>query len=109
MKFCKKCGGLLLPSKNKKGETVFKCRKCGKKSKSVEESPVLKRKVNSKKGIPVIDTEKRAKKLSTISTVCPKCGHDRAIWWMMQTRSGDEPATRFFKCVKCGHQWRDYA
>lgn len=108
MKFCK-CGGILLPSKDGKGKTVFKCRKCGKESKKADNPIIITREVDTKKGIPVIDTEKHAKKMSTISAVCPKCNHDRAMWWLVQTRSGDEPATRFFKCVKCGHQWREYA
>lgn len=39
---------------------------------------------------------------------CPKCHHPLAEHWEVQTRSADEPATRFFKCQKCGHTRREY-
>lgn len=34
------------------------------------------------------------------------CGSTKAYYIQLQMRSSDEPATVFFKCVKCGHQWR---
>ena len=36
-----------------------------------------------------------------------KCGGKEAYYWLIQTRSADEPPTQFFKCVKCKHTWRD--
>ena len=39
---------------------------------------------------------------------CESCGHDEAVWWMFQTRSADEPTTRFYRCQKCKYTWRDY-
>ena len=39
---------------------------------------------------------------------CPKCGHRTAYFWLVQTRAGDEPETKFLRCEKCGHTWRDY-
>ncbi|EEC01389.1 RNA polymerase III, partial [Ixodes scapularis] len=40
---------------------------------------------------------------------CPKCGHERAYFMQIQTRSADEPMTTFYKCCNqlCGHQWRE--
>jgi DNA-directed RNA polymerase subunit M len=32
-----------------------------------------------------------------------------AYFWTQQTRGADEPETRFFKCTKCSHTWREYA
>ncbi|MEK6870559.1 MAG: zinc ribbon domain-containing protein, partial [Thermoproteota archaeon] len=40
---------------------------------------------------------------------CEKCGNDEAVWWMLQTRSADEPTTQFYRCSKCRHTWRNYA
>lgn len=39
---------------------------------------------------------------------CTKCGAKKVISWIEQTRASDEPPTRFYKCLKCGHTWRDY-
>jgi len=39
---------------------------------------------------------------------CPKCGHNEAYYWFMQTRAADEPPTRFYKCTRCGYVWREY-
>jgi len=39
---------------------------------------------------------------------CEKCGNEEAYYWEIQTRSPDEPATRFYKCKKCKHTWREY-
>lgn len=41
---------------------------------------------------------------------CPKCGHLRAYFMQIQTRSADEPMTTFYKCcnAQCGHRWRDW-
>jgi DNA-directed RNA polymerase subunit M len=40
---------------------------------------------------------------------CPKCSAKKVISWMEQTRASDEPPTRFYKCTKCGHTWREYS
>lgn len=34
------------------------------------------------------------------------CDSKKAHFVQLQMRSADEPPTTFFKCVKCGHQWR---
>ncbi|CCW71537.1 unnamed protein product [Phytomonas sp. Hart1] len=36
----------------------------------------------------------------------PPCSSEKAFYIQIQMRSADEPATIFFKCVQCGHQWR---
>ena len=38
---------------------------------------------------------------------CPKCGHGEAYYNEVQTRSADEPATLFFRCCKCHHNWKE--
>lgn len=43
----------------------------------------------------------------TDGTACPKCGHGSAYFFEVQTRSADEPATLFLRCVRCTHQWRE--
>ncbi len=46
--------------------------------------------------------------LPIIKADCTKCGNSKAYFWTLQTRGSDEPETRFFKCTKCEHTWREY-
>ncbi|MBV9177582.1 MAG: transcription factor S [Nitrososphaeraceae archaeon] len=46
--------------------------------------------------------------LPTMDIECPKCGNNTASWWMAQTRSANESSTRFYRCTKCNHTWRNY-
>lgn len=55
------------------------------------------------------DKEAKLNSLPTTKIDCPKCGHGEAMWWFLQTRSGDEPPTQFYRCVKCNHTWRSYS
>lgn len=107
MEFCPKCGSLMLPKKTEEGP-VLECSKCGHVSGAAkEEEYKLVRNVESKKIAPeVIESEQVG--LPTTRVTCPKCGGSTAYWWMRQTRAGDEPATRFYRCVKCNHVWREY-
>lgn len=43
------------------------------------------------------------------SVLCPVegCGGQKAYFYQLQIRSADEPMTSFYKCVTCGHQWRE--
>lgn len=107
MRFCKKCGSIMFPDKEK-DQLVWKCRKCGRTEKAKkEETLIVSKEKKDKKEIPVIDMDKEKKKLSVVDVKCHKCGNVGAMWWLQQTRSGDEPATRFFKCVECGFTWRE--
>ena len=45
---------------------------------------------------------------STIKIDCEKCHNQEGVWWTFQTRSADEPETKFYRCIKCNHTWRDY-
>ena len=55
------------------------------------------------------DKENKLTSLPTTKIECPKCKNDEAMWWFLQTRSGDEPPTQFYRCVKCNHTWRSYS
>jgi transcription factor S len=55
------------------------------------------------------DKEAKLNSLPTTKIECPKCGNGEAFWWFLQTRSGDEPPTQFYRCIKCSHTWRSYS
>ncbi|WP_394325620.1 RPA12/RPB9/RPC11 RNA polymerase family protein [Candidatus Methanomethylophilus sp. 1R26] len=40
---------------------------------------------------------------------CPECGHTEAYYVIRQTRAADESPTRFYRCCKCNHTWREYS
>jgi len=107
MKFCEKCGNLLVAKKGRK-LTHLVCRKCGKESKKKEKIIISEEIHDQKKPIVVIGKNEAQQNLPTTHTICPECENNEAFWWMQQTRSADEPPTLFYKCKKCGHSWRSY-
>jgi len=110
LKFCPKCGTLMVP-KSKSGKIVMVCRKCGYEE-AVDRSNLRMTAValtrKQEKKIIVIDKEVATKVLPKTRITCPKCGYHEAYFWTVQTRAADEPATCFFRCVKCGYTWREY-
>jgi transcription factor S len=101
--FCPKCGSILMPMMD--GEKkVIGC-KCGFRSKSKDKIE-LKDKLEEITKVETVDKEINVDPL--VEAECPKCGHDKAYFWEVQTRASDEPATKFMKCEKCNHIWRDY-
>ena len=104
--FCPKCQSIMLPKKDD-GKRVLVC-SCGFKS-SDSKSAVIREAVRDKvKEIEVVSDKDDLAALPKVNMECPKCKHNKAYYWLVQTRSGDEPETRFNKCEKCNHTWRDY-
>lgn len=104
MQFCKKCGAIMLPKKEG-NKTFFFCSSCKTKQ---EGSGVITEKAKTEaKKIEVVD-ESKQEVHPIVEAECKKCGHKKAYFWEVQTRAGDEPATKFFRCEKCKHTWRDY-
>jgi len=103
MEFCPDCGAMLLPHDNK-----LKC-KCG-YTKDLSKDSANKYKVSEKVDAKdtVIVKGEDINTLPTTTVNCPKCGHNKAGWWLRQTRSADEAETRFLKCLNCKHTWREY-
>lgn len=88
--------------------SVFVCPVC--KCKKTTESTfktVTQRKPREK--IVVIGKEDQELKTNPTTKIkCPKCENNLAYTWQVQTRSGDEGATQFFRCTKCNHTFRLY-
>ncbi len=106
--FCPKCGSINFRPKGVGSKAMKVCGGCGHKEKQTEEQEqiVIRESVEAPKKIEVIEkTDLRPK----IRTKCEKCENKTAYYWTQQTRGADEPETRFFKCTKCNHTWREYA
>lgn len=111
MQFCPRCGSLMRVVRvNEK--RVLKCPKCGYEIENVSSTGLTYRediKHSPKEKIIFVESTANEEALPRIKDViCPKCGNDEAMWWVLQTRRADEPPTRFYKCTRCGHVWREY-
>ena len=106
MKFCPKCD---LRLKKNSGDSVLICPKCGYNEHGSINAKEEIKKQYTKSDINVIAENEGKETLPTIKIHCEKCGNDEAVWWMLQTRSADEPTTQFYRCIKCSYTWRNYA
>ena len=130
MEFCPKCNGVMLPAiigpdeklletekdikeakeSGKAIRDVFRCLTCGyeKDPEEVDKSGYKGKTEKVETNETVIMRGDESGLRSTVREICPKCGHDRASYELLQTRSADEAPTRFFTCEKCHHKWRGY-
>lgn len=98
VEFCE-CGGMFVPAGNK-----MKCRSCGKETGKKMDV----KRTESKNRKDIVIFENNEPDLPKTDKECPECGHKDAYFWLIQTRSSDEPPTQFFRCTKCRHVWREY-
>ena len=106
MEFCPKCGSVLIQKRKKDG-----CARCGYLAKGKIKIKTIE-KINEnklRKETPVV-VKGETDILPVISAKCKQCRNDKAYFWTVQTRSGDEAETKFFRCTnpKCEHTWREY-
>ena len=101
MEFCPKCGAVLIQKRKN-----FGCPRCNYSSKD-KIKITSSEKIGEKKEIGVV-YEKDTETLPIVTEKCKKCGNEKAFFWTVQTRAGDEAETKFFKCTKCGNIWREY-
>lgn len=100
--FCPKCGSILKPKI--RGDKKFLECSCGYKVET--EGVYFKEKVTK----PIQKIEVAEESMNTLPKTearCLKCDNKEAYWWLVQTRAADEAATRFLKCTKCNHTWRE--
>ncbi len=102
--FCPKCGSILKP-KLVDGKKILSC-SCGHKSKDTSTAVLSVKSKEEEQKVEVVESEENI--YPTTDAECPKCGHKKAFYWLVQTRAADEPETKFLKCEKCKHTWRDY-
>lgn len=103
--FCPKCKSILRPKKKDDGTNVLAC-SCG-YEKTGGGGTVKDIKKKDEVEVDVVDGD--IETLPITKEECPKCGNGEAYYWLIQTRAGDESETKFMKCTKCKHTWRDYS
>ncbi len=98
--FCPECKSLMFPS-----EGYFECRKCEHKEKIDGHVASSVREATEERETLILEGDEAT--LPKTKVGCEKCGHNEAYWVLRQMRAADEPETRIYKCVKCGHKWRE--
>lgn len=101
---CPKCGSLMMPKKVD-GKSLFAC-SCGFEDHG--STKVSQKQDNKTKTADIVVIEKQIETLPICDDECPKCGNKGAYYDIRQTRAADEPPTKFMRCTKCNHNWRDY-
>lgn len=105
MLFCPTCANLLLIEKTL-ADFRFYCKTCPYIF-VVEQKVQKKMHLERKEVDDVLGGQEAWENVDQIDADCPSCSHRRAYFMQIQIRSADEPMTIFFKCVKCGNQWRE--
>ena len=101
MEFCEKCGGMIVIKEDKAS-----CAGCGSR---IKKKPKIKtsEKIKEKEQIVIIkETDNNVYPI--VENRCPACKNKKSYFWTLQTRSGDESETKFYKCTACSHTWRVY-
>jgi transcription factor S len=93
--------------KEEKGKKYLVC-SCGYNSKNTQQKTTTVKEVmgKAKKDTMAVMSETDTT-LPMTEEICPSCGHGHAYWWTKQMRASDEPETKFLRCEKCKHTWRD--
>ena len=106
MNFCPKCESRL----KKSSDGLLACPKCKfVKAGAVKEGEKKLDETNSEFLVMDESDLSKAKGLeSTVPIDCEKCHNKEGVSWTFQTRSADEPETKFYRCTKCNYTWRDY-
>jgi DNA-directed RNA polymerase subunit M len=100
MPFCGECKAMVYPIAGK-----MTCKRCGWTSKGpVKSKVVTKESTHQETVVHEVVEDMRAQQ----DTECPKCGHGKAYFHLMQTRRSDEPPTEINECTECHHKWREY-
>ena len=101
MEFCPKCGAVLIQKTKNAG-----CPRCNYSSKGKVKLNASET-IGEKKSVAVV-SKKAPQTNPIVDEKCKRCDNDKAYFWTLQTRSSDEAETKFFKCTKCDHTWREY-
>lgn len=106
MEFCPECESVLRPQmvKDKRMLVCLACQFQKKPEGETDEYTIE----NREKAKETVIIENEPDTMAKMRERCPKCEHNEAYYWQLQTRSADEPATTFKRCTKCRHTWREY-
>ena len=80
-------------------KTKFGCSRCSYTAKGKME---LKTSEVVNEAVPVAVVSEKDSEVHPVTDYdCDKCKSKKAYFWIRQMRSGDEPESKFYKCIKC--------
>lgn len=106
MYFCPSCANLLVIRLNAWGQNSFACQTCP-YTYSLTKPVVERTTFKTKEVDDILGGAGAWDNVDQTDAVCEKCENPRAYFMQIQIRSADEPMSIFFKCTKCGNQWRE--
>ncbi|GMM50871.1 DNA-directed RNA polymerase III core subunit [Starmerella bacillaris] len=107
--FCPSCTNMLHITSSAQGNR-FECETCAYIFPIIDDTKVFDRKYMTRKQVDdMLGGEGAWDNVDQTTVLCPVegCGGQKAYFYQLQIRSADEPMTSFYKCVTCGHQWRE--
>lgn len=107
--FCPHCSNMLMISPGDDNNNRFYCSTCPYEFKITGLLMYDRKKLHRKEVDDVLGGEGTWDNVDQTAAQCPidSCGGDKAYFFQLQIRSADEPMTTFYKCVKCGHRWKE--
>ncbi|KAK9820401.1 hypothetical protein WJX72_009980 [[Myrmecia] bisecta] len=104
--YCPTCANMLLVEHDGSEDMRYYCSSCPYiyvLDRKIQKHIVL----HTKEVDDVLGGDDAWKNVAKTDATCPQCSGTQAFFMEIQIRSADEPATLFFKCVQCRHQWRE--
>ncbi|KAI1124846.1 hypothetical protein F5Y10DRAFT_279891 [Nemania abortiva] len=106
---CTNCSNILTVSASpENGRNRLECRTCPYQH-AIEEPMYSRRYFKKKEREDVFGGPEAWANADKTAVQCPTgtCEGKEAAFYQVQIRSADEPMTSFFKCMTCGHRWRE--
>ncbi|KAI1392333.1 transcription factor S-II-domain-containing protein [Hypoxylon trugodes] len=104
--FCPECANILtISAAAETGRNRLECRTCP--YQHPIDKPIYSRwRFKKKEREDVFGSENFS---DVTATQCnnSSCSGKEAAYYQVQIRSADEPMTTFYKCLTCGHKWRE--
>ena len=104
MDFCSNCGTRLTYDSN--GKKRLYCQKCKKKYETSKEEMGKESSTEQSKSKDVDQKTLKLRTLPRLDADCYKCNCKKAETWALNLGSEDNSQAIFFRCVSCGHTWR---